>query len=130
MSAIKYTGIVPMTFGVETDGDALILWLHSAPDGFKIDAIRADPRVGFEADCSHNLIIGDRACGFTMEYESVIGNGHMSIIKDRDEKRRGLTSIMRRHAGHDNFEFEDAQLANVCVLRLDVKQITGKRLKK
>ena len=124
-----YPYVVPMNFGIEADGDSITIWLHSAPEGLKLDNIIKDSRVGFEADCSHNLIAGEKACYYTMEYESVIGCGNMSIPNDNDSKRRGLKSIMRHYVPDEDFSFSDAELAAVCILRLDVVQITGKRLK-
>ena len=125
-----YPYIVPMNFGMETEGDSFTLWLHSAPEGLKLDNISKDPRAGFEADCSHNLIAGEKACRYTMEYESVIGCGSVSIPNDSDSKRRGLQLIMRHYFPDEKFSFSDSELAAVCILRLDVVQITGKRLKK
>ena len=123
-----YPYVVPMNYGIDTEGDSITLWFHSAPEGIKLDRINKDHRVGFEADCSHNLIVGEKACSFTMEYESVVGCGNMSIPGDSDSKRRGLQSIMRHYATNEVFSFTDSELAAVYVLRLDVMQITGKRL--
>jgi nitroimidazol reductase NimA-like FMN-containing flavoprotein (pyridoxamine 5'-phosphate oxidase superfamily) len=120
--------VVPMNFGTETEGESLILWFHCAPEGLKLDNIKKDPRVGFEADCSRSLIPGKNACYYTMEYESVIGCGNISILTDDDSKLRGLKAIMRHYAPEEDFSFTEPALAPVCVLRLDVTQITGKRL--
>ena len=120
--------IVPMNFGFETNGEKLTLWFHCAPEGRKLDLIRRDAHVGFEADCSHNLIADEKACGYTMEYESVIGCGDIHICDDNTEKRRGLTAIMQQYAPGREFNFADSELTSVCILRLDVAQVTGKRL--
>ena len=123
-----YPYIVPMNFGFEADGEALTLWFHCALGGKKLDLIRGDARVGFEADCSHNLIEDEKACGYTMEYESVIGCGDIHICGDNAEKRRGLIAMMRQYAPGRDFDFADSELARVCVLKLDVARVTGKRL--
>ena len=124
-----YPYVVPMNFGIEAEGDSIMLWFHSAPEGLKLGNIRKDTRVGFEADRSHNLVAGERACHYTMEYESVIGCGNMSVPSDNDSKRRGLQSIMRHYVPEEDFDFPDSELTNLCVLCLNVVQITGKRLK-
>ena len=126
----SYPYVVPMNFGFESEDESLTLWFHSAPEGFKLDLIRQNPKVGFEADCSLNLVEGERARGYTMEYESVIGHGDMVICEDNETKRRGLTAIMRQYAPGRDFDFRDDEIADLFVLRLDVVQITGKRLKK
>ena len=129
INTLDYPYVVPLNFGIETEGDSIILWFHSTPEGLKFANIQKDPRVGFEADCSHKLIAGENACNFTMEYESVIGCGNVSITNDNESKRRGLQSIMRHYVDEKEFGFSDAELAAVSVIRLDVVQITGKRLK-
>ena len=125
-----YPYVVPMNFGMESDGNKLTLWLHCAKEGLKLDNINRDPRVGFEADCSHKLVVGETACDYTMEYESVIGCGDIHICGDNQSKRRGLKAIMAHYDPNKEFEFTDQALDSVCVLRLDVIQVTGKRLKK
>ena len=121
--------VVPMNFGVDTEGQSITLWLHSAPGGLKLDLIKENPLVGFEADCSHNLVAGEKACYYTMEFESVIGCGRVSAPDDYISKRRGLRAIMHHYVPDEDFEFEESELAGVCVLRLEVDRITGKRLK-
>ena len=125
-----YPYVVPMNFGVETTGETFTLWLHCASEGLKLDLIKQDSRVEFEADCSHSLIPGESACNYTMEYESVIGCGDISVCGDNAGKLRGLKSIMSHYEPGRDFAFPDTELAAVCVLRLDVMQVTGKRLKK
>ncbi|MDR1321062.1 MAG: pyridoxamine 5'-phosphate oxidase family protein [Gracilibacteraceae bacterium] len=122
--------VVPMNFGAEAEGEALTLWLHSASAGSKLGLLGEDSRAGFEADCSHKLVAGARACNYTMEYESVVGGGDIRVCGDSGEKRRGLKAIMRHYAPDGDFDFTDAELAGVCVLRLDVARITGKRFHK
>ena len=124
-----YPYVVPLNYGVETEGGSITLWFHCAAEGMKLDLIKADRRVGFEADCSHNLSAGGRACTYTMEYESVVGCGEVSIAEGNDAKRQGMLAIMRHYAPERDFDFTDSELADVCVLRLDVARITGKRLK-
>ena len=128
MNSPDFPYIIPMNFGTETEGQSLILWLHCAPEGLKLSLINKDNRVSFEADRLHKLISSDKACNFTMEYESVIGCGYAKICNDKADKRRGLQSIMRHYAPDKSFSFTDDELSAVCVLRINVMQITGKRL--
>ena len=125
-----YPYVVPMNFGMEINGDSLTIWLHCAPEGLKLENIKRDNRVGFEADCSHKLITHEEASRFTMEYESVIGCGNIYICDDNAEKLRGLTALMRHYAPDKEFTIPEKALTEVCVLRLDVVQITGKRNKR
>ena len=130
INTLDYPYVVPMNFGLYNEGEFLTLWFHCAKDGYKLDLIRQNPRVGFEADCAHRLVLDDKACSSTMEYESVTGYGNMSICSDRADKQRGLEAIMRHYAPESAFDFADSDLSSVCILRLDVLHITGKSLKK
>ena len=125
-----YPYVVPMNFGVESNGESFMLWLHCAHEGLKLDLIRQDARVGFEADCSHKLIAAENACAYTMTYESVIGCGDICICEDVESKRQGLKAIMLHYEPEKEFAIPDQAVASVCVLRLDIIQLTGKRLEK
>jgi nitroimidazol reductase NimA-like FMN-containing flavoprotein (pyridoxamine 5'-phosphate oxidase superfamily) len=119
--------IVPMSFGIEDSGGALTLWFHSAKEGRKLDMLRSNPRVCFEADCAHALIAAEDACGYGMDFDSVIGYGVLKICSDAADKRKGLLSLMTHYAPKREFSIPDAALGSVAVLRLDVEELTGKR---
>ncbi|MCL2112141.1 MAG: pyridoxamine 5'-phosphate oxidase family protein [Clostridiales bacterium] len=129
INTADYPYVVPMNFGMEADGDSLTIWLHCAREGLKLDNIKSDHRVGFEADCSHRLVVHEEASRFTMEYESVMGRGDVHVCHDADEKRRGLAALMRHYAPGREFAIPGPAVDGVCVLRLDVVEITGKRNK-
>jgi len=124
---LEYPYIVPMNFGIEVDGNDLKLWFHCAPEGLKLDLIKNNFKAGFEADCSHKIIPGEKACNYSMEYESVIGFGNIYICEDNINKSRGLKAIMRHYEPEKEFSFSETELAAVCVLRLDILKITGKK---
>jgi len=124
-----YPYVVPMNFGFDYNGHTLTLWFHCAKEGTKLDLISQNSMVGFEADCSHKLIIGEKACNFTMEYESVMGSGTITICSEIEDKHKGLMAIMRQYVPDGQYEISDDELSSLCVLRLDVASITGKRLK-
>ena len=123
-----YPYVVPLSFGYVRDGEAIALWFHCAHEGTKLDHIQRDPRVGFEADCSNRLVSADKACSFSMEFESVMGFGDICVCDDPVDKLRGLQTVMGHYAPGREFTFTEAELASVTVLRLDVAHITGKRL--
>jgi nitroimidazol reductase NimA-like FMN-containing flavoprotein (pyridoxamine 5'-phosphate oxidase superfamily) len=120
--------IVPLNFGYEYDAGVLTLYFHGAREGRKLAAIRRQAAVCFEADCSHRLAAGDRACAFTMEYESVMGRGTAEMVSDEGEKERGLQLIMRHYAPGRAFAFTAAEVASVAVFKVTAAEFTGKRL--
>ena len=60
--------IIPLSFGYEERNGTLCLYMHSAPEGRKIDMIRTSSAAGFELDRSEGLVKGDRACEYTLKY--------------------------------------------------------------
>jgi hypothetical protein len=114
--------IVPVCFGYEPGR----LYFHSARDGKKIDMIRADPRICFEADLSGELIRGERPCSWGIRYRSVIGFGTATILTDPEEKKHGLTCILRQYDGGKH-EFSDDEVKNVAVIRIDIRSMTAKK---
>lgn len=122
--------IVPLNFGYEFTDNTLILYFHSANEGKKLDLIAKNPLACFEMDCSHKLIEAEEACGYTMEYESVIGRGRVSICSEKSEKIRALGLLMKQYAPGKAFHFPDHALEAVTVFKLVVSELSGKRLKR
>jgi nitroimidazol reductase NimA-like FMN-containing flavoprotein (pyridoxamine 5'-phosphate oxidase superfamily) len=122
--------IVPMNFGYEYADGALTLYFHCAVEGRKLDLIRRNPKACFEMDGGHELVSGEEACAFTMEYESVIGSGVISICEEREDKIYALKKIMEKYAPGRDFDYPDKALAMICTLKLEVSEFSGKRLKR
>lgn len=118
--------IVPVNFGYEFVDEKLRIYLHCAKEGRKLSAIAVNPSVCVEMDCEHQLVEGDIACTYGYRFASVIGNGKAVVVEDIEEKKHGLSVLMRHQTGKD-FVFEDAQTRSVAVVRIDVETFTGKR---
>jgi len=114
--------IVPVSFGYENR----TIYFHSALAGKKISMLMKNSRCCFEVDQCDNLIRGERPCDWGMRYRSVIGFGRACFIEDREEKKKGLNCIMR-HYGSGIYEFSDNDIRNVCVIRIDIDSMTGKK---
>lgn len=119
--------VVPLNFGYRTEGGKLFLCFHSAKEGRKIELIRKNPTVCFEADASFQLVTGKRACEWSAEYESVIGEGRAVLLDDPTEKAAALDCIMERYGFHGKPEYSTESLAAVAVIRIDVETVSGKR---
>lgn len=120
--------IVPMNYGFEYIEDRLTLYFHCAKEGKKLDKMMNNPIACFEMDCSHRLIEADEACGYTMEYESVIGNGQIFLCVEKAEKIKALAQLMNKYAKDKTFHFPDTALASITTFRLEATDFTGKRL--
>lgn len=126
----EYPYVVPVNFGAELQGDKLLLYIHGAKEGKKIELLKRNNRVAFEMNCSHRLIIDENPCKSTMEFESVCGTGIIKILENEKEKVTALTSIMSQYVPKEGFNFQEASIRAVTVLKLSVQAVTGKRLKR
>jgi len=122
--------IVPMNYGYEYENGKLTLYFHGAKEGKKHDIMKKNPTACFEMDCSHKLIEADEPGEYTMEYESVIGNGNVHLCIEKSEKINALNHLMKKYAKDREFTFSDQVLESVTVFKLEVSEFTGKRLKK
>ncbi len=79
-------------------------------------------------DCAHRLVLDDDRHSCTMEYESVIGSGTVSMLNE-NEKYEALMCLMRQYHSED-FPFNKDVMAVTNVFCLRVEHMTGKRRKK
>lgn len=120
-----YPYIVPLNFGMCVKEGIIELYFHGAMEGTKYDLMEKDNRASFEMDCGHKLVTEMESGNCTMEYESVIGRGHMEILSD-DEKYNAL-QILMQHYHQEEFPFNKAVMPNTKVFKLVVEKVTGKR---
>ena len=117
--------VVPMNYGYMMENGRLVLYLHSAMQGKKLDMIRANSRVFFELDCDRIPFEGEKPCQYGLSYASVMGRGEARIISDVEEKMKALTLLMKTQTGKD-FEFNEKLVSIVAVIRIDVAEFTAK----
>lgn len=125
-----YPYILPLNFGLAVADGRIELYFHGAMEGLKYELMERDGRAGFEMDCAHRLVTDQKgeSCSCTMEYESVIGRGHIEILPDK-EKHGALQSLME-HYHEDTLPFSEAVAAKTKVFKLVVESVTGKARKK
>ena len=117
--------VVPMNYGYIMENEKLTIYLHGAPRGRKIDLIRKNPKIFFEADCDITPFEGDVACRYGITYSSIMGKGTATIIEDIDEKREALTFLMKTQTDKD-FVFDEKIVNIVSVIKLDISEYTAK----
>ena len=118
--------VVPMNYGYTRENGKLVLYLHSAQRGRKLDMLRANPKVFFELDCDRMPFDGQLPCQYGMVYSSVMGRGEARIVEDVEEKKRAMSILMKTQTGKD-FSFEDRLVSMVAVIRVDVAEYTAKQ---
>ena len=118
--------VVPLNYGYTMEGDKMTLYLHGALWGRKLDIIRVNPKVFFSIESDVQPFEGPIACHYGMAYSSVMGRGTAVILEDVEEKKAGLSQLMKSQTGKD-FTFEDKMVSIVSVIRIDVAEFTAKR---
>ena len=117
--------VVPMNYGYCLEDGKLVLYLHSAVRGKKLDMMHANPKVFFELDCDLMPFESDKPCQYGLVYSSVMGRGTASIVEDVEEKMKAMTILMKTQTGKD-FEFNERLVSIVAVIRIDVEEYTAK----
>ncbi len=117
--------VVPMNYGYTLEDGKLVLYLHSAVKGRKLDMIRANSKVSFSIDCDRMPFEGRVPCQYGLVYSSIMGRGTATIVEDVEEKKRAMTFLMKTQTGKD-FTFEDRLVSIVAVIRIDVEEYTAK----
>ena len=117
--------VVPMNYGYTMENGKLVLYLHSALQGKKLDMIRRNPNVFFEMDCDLMPFEGEKPCQYGLVYSSIMGRGKAQIVEDVEEKMRAMSVLMKTQTQKD-FEFNDRLVSIVAVIRIDTAEYTAK----
>ena len=117
--------VVPMNYGYTMEEGNLVLYLHSAVRGKKLDMIRANPKVFFEIDCDWIPFEGKLPCQYGLSYSSIMGKGTARILGDVEEKKAAMTHLMKTQTSKD-FSFTEELVSIVAVIRIDVSEYTAK----
>ena len=117
--------VVPMNYGWTREAGKLVIYLHSAVRGRKLDMLQANPKVFFELDCDRVPFEGELPCQYGLAYSSLMGQGKARIIEDVEEKMAAMTALMKTQVQKD-FTFNEKLVSIVAVVRIDVEEYTAK----
>ena len=117
--------IVPMNYGYTFENGKIILYLHSAVEGYKLDVIGKNATCCFEMECGVEPFAGKIACQYGVAYYSLMGRGKAVIVDDVAEKEKAMALLMKAQTGKD-FEFDEKLVSIVSVIRLDIDEYTAK----
>lgn len=123
MSSNNTPYIVPLSFGYQEG----CLYFHSAQEGKKIDILKENPTASFEVESLVEIKAGAKACNWSVNYRTIIGQGEVTFIEEEKEKINALNIIMQKYAGNQKFEFSPASLSGVAVFKLTINSLTGKK---
>jgi nitroimidazol reductase NimA-like FMN-containing flavoprotein (pyridoxamine 5'-phosphate oxidase superfamily) len=115
--------LVPMNFGMQGQD----IYLHSAQNGRKIEALRNNPNVCICFTTDHLLRWQSEevACSYSMKYRSVRAYGQVKFVEDYDKKVEALNCVMRKYTGKD-FSYNPPSIHEVLVWHVQVKQWEGR----
>lgn len=106
------------------------IWLHnSSASGHFQDNVRHEPRVCFEIDTPGKVFpYGRFQCDTSIEYQSVVVFGRISVIDDRSLKAAFFDAFMKKYSGNDSERPAGfyPRLDGVTVYALEVERMTGK----
>ena len=117
--------IVTLSYGYDSENDTL--YFHCAKKGLKLDFLEYNKNVCATVILDKGYIIDE--CGH--EYESVVFWGDMQIVNDLQEKKHGM-SILLRHLENkesvvrDKLLKSDEYYSKMEILKLKIGQIHGK----
>ena len=77
-------------------------------------------------DTNYALHEGDLACGYSARFQSIIGNGVVSIVSEMNEKILGLSLLMEHNTGKHNWDFDEKMVNAVTVFKLEVTKMSCK----
>lgn len=117
--------VLPMNYGFTMEDGKLTIYLHGALWGRKLDIIRVNPKISISMECDVEPFEGDIACRYGISYASLLGTGTAVIVEDVEEKKKGLSLLMKTQTGKD-FTFSDKMTTMVSVIRIDIAEYTAK----
>ena len=118
--------VVPLSFGFQQEEKRLAFFFHSAPEGRKIEALRANPAVSFSVVSRADVVLVEPACRSTMHYAGVIADGEISELTVPAEKAAALDLIMNHSGAAGHFDYPAPMLERTAILKLTASSITGK----
>lgn len=118
--------VVTMNYGY--DESAHTLYFHCSPKGQKIEFIEANPDVCGTVIVDKGYVMNECA----HEYESIVIRGTMSVVGDLQQKKYAM-SVLLNHLEEnpeivrENSLKDENKYASVAILKLSIKEITGKK---
>lgn len=119
-----YPYAVPLSYAC-ADGR---IYIHSAVEGHKLDAIGREEKVSFCVIAQDDVV----PAKYTTRYRSAIAFGRARILTDEAEVRRGLMMIGRKYnPDHDEATLGeiDRALGRVAIIEIEIDHLSGKASK-
>lgn len=122
----KSVYMVPLSFGFCEKSGHFTLYFHGAKEGRKVDLIRKNQYAGFQMETGYELKSADIACNYSANYQSIIGEGNITIIEAPEQKKEALQLIMLHQTGKQDWDFPMQMVEATCVMKLEVEELSCK----
>jgi nitroimidazol reductase NimA-like FMN-containing flavoprotein (pyridoxamine 5'-phosphate oxidase superfamily) len=118
--------VVPVCFVL--DGGRI--YFHCAPEGKKLDNIKANPSVCFSAyEVLGMGVSPGQPCKSWTYFRSVVAMGKARILEG-DEKPRPLRLLAEKYAKGPVAEMPADSTGRTCVVEMTIEEVTGKKNEK
>lgn len=116
-----YPYSLPMNYIYMNDA----IYMHSSDTGYKIDALKANAKVGF------SVIVRSQIAPelFTTKYESVVATGNLEFVEDAEERQQVMETIVSRFSPgleEGGMKFIKAAIHRTAILKINIREIKGK----
>ena len=117
--------LLPFNFGYDNNR----IYIHCAPEGKKLNLLRANPKVAFEATLDGGIKNTDapEACRTGYKYKCVLGSGTAVLITVDEEKTHPLNVIMKHQTGNTSPVYNPESLAKTMIIQITITSMTGKK---
>lgn len=108
------------------------IYFHTASEGRTRFNIKKNNKVCLSVAKMGRLLPAEVALEFSVEYESVVVFGEVSIVEDREEAKKILQKLLNKYFGHltpgmDYRSTTDEELRRTTVYRIKISKWTGKQ---
>lgn len=101
------------------------IYVHSAPEGHKLQNIKRDGRVCFEVSELVEIVPGELPCRYAAKYRSAVAFGRATILERSDARLDALKAIAIKYTGKDG-PFSPEDLERVAIVEITVESATFK----
>jgi nitroimidazol reductase NimA-like FMN-containing flavoprotein (pyridoxamine 5'-phosphate oxidase superfamily) len=114
--------IAPAPFGYERG----VFYFHGSPEDRKARIISKNNNVYFEVTTDFEVVRvkPGKVCHWMTAYMRVVGTGKARALHSREEKRHGLSLIVKQYAESD-FSFPEPMLDRTLVVAVEIKSVNG-----
>jgi nitroimidazol reductase NimA-like FMN-containing flavoprotein (pyridoxamine 5'-phosphate oxidase superfamily) len=114
------------------DGDAHVLYFHTAGEGRTRSNIEANGRVCVSVSEMGRLLPAERVTDYSAEYASVTLFGTARIVTDPAEARSVLQRQLQKYfphkqSGRDYQPFTDPEMSRATIYRVEIEEWSAKR---